>query len=182
MRIGVVGVGLAAVLIAAGVVGCGGGGGSSAGHAVRFTTAPAIVDGPNARAPLVRVLTFDTDVPTRVEATVSDGGAQTFTVASADFTTSHADALVGLKPARDYEVAVTAIAADGARVDAAAPLHVTTAPLPATFPRLDVHAADAAAVEPGFTLFGARNKSGTRAELSYITPLNIRFRSPSMFP
>jgi len=62
-----VGIGLAAVLIAVGVAGCGGGGGGSGGsHAVQFTTAPAIADAPNARAPLVRVVTFATDVPTRV--------------------------------------------------------------------------------------------------------------------
>ncbi len=163
MRIRDVGVGLAAV-IAIGLAGCGGGGGGSGGgHAVQFTTAPAIVDGPNARAPLVRVLTFDTDVPTHVEATVSDGGAHTFTVASSQLTTSHAEAIVGLKPGRDYDVTVVAVAAGGGRVEAAAPLHVTTAPLPATFPRLDVHAADSAAIEPGFTLFGARNKSGAAA-------------------
>ena len=159
-----VGVGLAAVLIAVGVAGCGGGGGGSGGsHAVQFTTAPAIGDAPNARAPLVRVLTFATDVPTRVEATVSDGGAHTFTVTSQSLTTTHADAIVGFTPGRDYDVTVAAIAANGGRVDATAPLHVRTAALPATFPRLDVHIAAAGVVEPGFTLFGARSKDGKAA-------------------
>ena len=139
-----VGVGLAAVLIAVGVAGCGGGGGGSGGsHAVQFTTAPAIGDAPNARAPLVRVLTFATDVPTRVEATVSDGGAHTFTVTSQSLTTTHADAIVGFTPGRDYDVTVAAIAADGGRVD--------------------VHIAAAGVVEPGFTLFGARSKDGKAA-------------------
>jgi len=55
---------------------------------VQFTTGPGDVDGPNARAPLVRVLTFDTDVPTRVEATVSDGGTHTFTVTAEASTTA----------------------------------------------------------------------------------------------
>src|SRR6266404_3380587 len=164
MRVRNVGVGLAAVLIAVGVAGCGGGGGGSGGsRAVQFTTAPAIAEAPNARAPLVRVLTFATDVPTRVEATLSDGGAHTFTVTSQSLTTTHADAIVGFKPGRDYDVTVAAIAADGGRVDASAPLHVTTAALPATFPRLDVHVAAAGVVEPGFTLFGARSKDGKAA-------------------
>ncbi len=159
-----VGVGLAGVLIAVGLLGCGGGGGGS-GHAqaVQFTTAPAIGDAPNARAPLVRVLTFETNVPTRAEVIASDGALHTFAVASEAFTTSHAQPIVGFKAGRNYEVRVAAVAADGGRVDVVEPFEVTTAPIPATFPQIDAHVADGAAAEPGFTVFGTRNKSGAAA-------------------
>ena len=149
-------VGAVAMLVLAA---CGSGGGGGGSTEVRFEGAPAVVAGPNERAPLVRILQVDTNVPTRLEITVSDGADETITVASAQLATSHSQAIIGLKPGRSYVVAFVAIAADGTRRESEQPLAFTTTPLPDNFPHLDVRTADAVRAEPGVTLFGTRNKN-----------------------
>ncbi len=139
------------------VVGCGGGGGGGGSSArVEFVAAPSVGAGPNERAPLVRVVSAETNVATRLEIVASDGDSAV-TVRPGELATSHSDAVVGLKPGRVYEVTVTAVADDGGRV-VSAPVQVETAALPDAFPQIDVRAADAARMEPGFTVIGTRNK------------------------
>jgi arylsulfate sulfotransferase len=152
-----VAVGVVAMLALAG---CGSGGGGGGGSSqVRIEGAPAVIAGPNERAPLVRILRVDTNVPTRLDATVSDGADSTFTIASTELTTSHTHTILGVKPDRPYQVTFVVTAADGARHESEEPLVFTTTPLPDNFPVLDVRTADAARTEPGVTLFGARNKN-----------------------
>lgn len=162
----------AAVAVLAMVAGCGGGGGGGGSTHVDFVAAPAVGAGPNARAPLVRVVTAETNVPTRLEIVVTESvqeNGSVATVRSDTPATRHAVPIIGLKPAHGYDLTVTAVADDGTRRDAA-PLHVDTAPLPDTFPRIDVRAATAG-MEPGFTMIGARNKDLTA---SFIVILDDR--------
>ncbi len=140
-------------------IGCGGGG--SGGGAVDFVSVPTIDAGPNARAPLVRVVTADTNVPSRLEVSATESAPRTGIVGPVDGTvlaTHHAEPLLGLRPGRGYDVTVTAIAGDGSRISAA-PVHVETAPLPDGFPQIDVHGTDPGGMEAGFTLIGTRNKN-----------------------
>ena len=140
--------------------GCGGGGGGGKGPAVAFVAAPTVDAGPDARAPLVRVVTADTNVPTRLSISAAESAPRTGVV-EADGTvtaTHHAEPLLGLRPGRGYDVTVTAIAADGSQATADA-VHVDTAALPADFPQVVLHGADAGAMEPGVTLIGTRNKN-----------------------
>ncbi|HEY2387797.1 MAG TPA: aryl-sulfate sulfotransferase [Candidatus Binatia bacterium] len=141
--------------------GCGGGGGGGKAPAVAFLAAPTVDAGPNTRAPLVRVVTADTNVPTRLSIRALESAPRTGIV-SLDGTvtaTHHAEPLLGLRPGHGYDVTVTAIAADGSQT-AADPVHVETAPLPADFPDIVVHGfPDVGGMEPGLTLIGTRNKN-----------------------
>ncbi len=144
------------------VAGCGGGGGGGSGRTtVRFVAAPTVVAGPDERAPLARVVDAETNVPTRLEIVVQETGPGTVALPPIEgaLAMRHAQAVLGLKPGRQYDLTVTAIANDGSRVSAGNPLHVETAPLPDAFPQIDVHIAGGAGTEPGFTLLGTRNKN-----------------------
>ena len=165
LRLWVVVVGLGALTIAS----CGGGGGGGGGpHEPQFTSDPTIEAGPNPQVPLARVVHVDTNVPTRLEITASDGASHAVTVTSAELATTHIQALIGLKPARTYTVDVTAIDADGLQVGQQ--LTTTTDPLPENFPVLELHTSTDQ-VEPGFTLFGTRNKDTTA---SYLVVVDAR--------
>jgi arylsulfate sulfotransferase len=149
--------------------GCGGGGGGGGGGGTTapvFVSAPAIVAGPNVRAPLVRVVEAETNVPTRLQIVVQEtgqGNAGNSPIEGAELAAHHAQPVLGLKPGHAYDLTVTAIASDGGRASADAPLHVEIAPLPDTFPQIDVHTANGVGIEPGFTLLGARNKDQSAA-------------------
>jgi arylsulfate sulfotransferase len=148
--------------------GCGGGGGGNT-PAVAFVAAPTVDAGPNARAPLVRVVTADTNVATRLSITAAESAPRTGVV-EVDGTvtaTHHAEPLLGLRPGRGYDVTVTAIAADGSQATAD-PVHVDTAALPADFPQVVLHGADAGSMEPGVTLIGTRNKNQQAAFIAML--------------
>jgi hypothetical protein len=144
------------------LAGCGGGG-SGGSDPVRFTTQPAVTAGPNEHVPLARIVTADTNVPARLEVTVAEQNGDTFTVVSPASTTTHAEPIIGLKPGRTYDLTVAANAGAESRAVADRPLHVTTDPLPANFPAIDVRIAGDAASKSGFTLFGTRKKDGSAA-------------------
>ena len=149
---------LGAVLV---ISACGGGGGGGGGGpaAPQFDSAPQVMPGPNPAVPLARVLTTTTDVPTRLEITATDGAGHTVTGGNAAVSSiTHAEPLIGLKPGRTYDVTVTAIAPDGTSSTWDQPLQTTTDPLPENFPVLQVLTAQRDQMEPGFTLFGTRNK------------------------
>jgi hypothetical protein len=114
---------------------------------------------------LVRILNVGTNVRTRLEITLSDGTHESFTLRSSELATTHAQPILGIKPGRTYTVTLAAVAADGQRREWDQPLSIATDPLPDAFPVLDVRAADAARMEPGLTLFGARNKDFSAAYL-----------------
>lgn len=142
--------------------GCGGGGsGSGSAPAVKFSSPPTIDAGPNARAPLVRVVTADTNVPTRLEISAAESAPGTGLVGPIDGTvlaTHHTQPVLGLRPGLGYDVVVTAVAGDGTQVSAD-PVHIETAPLPDDFPQIVLHGSDVGGSEPGVTLIGARNKN-----------------------
>ncbi len=119
------------------------------------------LDGYGAAAPLSRRLTVSSDVPVRVEATVTDGTHAT-TWRFAAFATDHDLPLIGFRPDTSWSVEVALIAEDGTRT--------TPAPLDAgptdlgTFPDLEIRALDPSRVAPGYTLLNLRSP-GSNDEL-----------------
>jgi len=114
-----------------------------------FTTPASIA--PNEAAPLAPTLGFETDVPTRATVVIADG-TRSFEVAFPDLATDHLHLLLGFRPGRDHTVTVRATRAEGTSITSA-PLAFRTAPLPTGFPPITLQLRNAAAMEPGVTLF-----------------------------
>jgi hypothetical protein len=115
---------------------------------------------PNAMNPLSVTVTFSTDEPARwvleIEDTIS-GRLRTVTP-DLPLATEHAVPVLGLRPAREHVLRLSAVDAAG-NVGEAEPLLFETAPLPDDFPPLTYLGGDPAKMEPGFTLFNILNWS-----------------------
>lgn len=113
---------------------------------------PRIVGEPSlaspAEYPLSRVLTVETDVPTRLSFTIDDGVART-SVAFPTLSRQHTAPVLGMGPDRDVTVEVRVMDAyERETTLALAPFR--TDPLPPDFPRIDILALDPDRVEPGW--------------------------------
>jgi len=125
--------------------------------------APAIVGDlavstPHESAPLSRLLQFDTNQPTVVLATISDGAREWTLDALETPQTSHQLALVGMRAGTRHTVTVGLVGAGGGEPIEAATIAFDTPPLPAAyvdFPPIQINVSDPARMEPGMTLFSA---------------------------
>jgi hypothetical protein len=114
---------------------------------------PEVLDGPRlstpADVPLTRLLTVETDVPTRLSAHLEGPGVDV-RVTWPGLATEHAVPVLGAKPDREHTLTLT-LSAPGL-ADAEVEASFRTDPLPEDFPELDVLALDPDRVEPGYVL------------------------------
>ncbi len=107
--------------------------------------------------PLARSLELETNLPSRVHVSVTDGVDSWQRWLGGSFETIHRLPLLGLKPARTYQIAIRLENEAGASLDVPGSIAVTTDPLPSDFPPIIVLSADPTRMEPGLLLFGNRN-------------------------
>ena len=137
-----------------------------------FTTPPSIKHDPSGRVSLAAEISFETTVGATVTVIVSGDGSRR-EIQYMTGGTTHLLPLLGLKPDREYRIEVMAVdAADGT---ARANLELTTSPLPADFPPVEIRHCDANRREPGVILFSIGR--GTRAvtqnpEVEFIVALD----------
>jgi hypothetical protein len=133
--------------------------------AVTIKSGPSFTPAP--LAPLAGSLQLATDVPSRVNVSVSDG-SNTWQRNFHDYSTSHSVPLLGFKPGRTNIITVTAL--DKFRNAAAAPppLVFVTPPLPGDFPESMLVTNQPAKMEPGYTLFRVENLGDGAAYLTIV--------------
>jgi len=117
-----------------------------------FASLVEVRDNPNPQSPLVKVLTVETLVPTRIDVNLTEDG-ETRSIAFDALASAHEVDLLALHAGTGFTVDVTATAEDGT-VGTSAPVDFSTDPLPADFPVINVLVSDPARMEPGYTLLG----------------------------
>ena len=103
---------------------------------------------PNDLTPLAAEAVFTTNVPTQVSLTVT--GEEPLTHDFAEVATEHSVPVLGLYPDAENQVEIR-LTVPGERY-AEDTLSIRTDPLPDVFPTIDIVTADAARMEPGWTL------------------------------
>lgn len=116
-----------------------------------ITTEPVITISANPNTPLAATLTLSTDSDTRVTLSTSDG-VNSWTVNYNSVARAHTLPVRWLHPNRTHSFTVTVTSISGESSMALTDT-LTTAPLPAEFPLLDITVHDATQMENGFTLF-----------------------------
>jgi hypothetical protein len=117
-------------------------------QAITVSTGPTFI--PATNAPLAGVLQLTTDVKSRVSVQISDG-TNTWQKDFYDFSTTHSETLLGFKPNRTNQIAITCY--DQYRnVSATQQVTFVTAPLPSDFPTMVLLTNQPARMEPGYTL------------------------------
>lgn len=121
----------------------------------------AVVSGPEISevpaVPLARLLEVETNVPSRVHVSVTDGVDSWHRWLGGTFEMIHRLPLLGFKPARTYEVTIRLESEGGASLDLLGSIAVTMDPLPNDFLPLTVLSTDPARMEPGLIVFASRN-------------------------
>ena len=116
-----------------------------------ITTAPVITLSANQNTPLAATLTLSTDTDTRVTLHTSDE-VNSWTVNYGSVARMHTLPVRWLHPNRTHSFTVTVSNSSG-ESSVALTDTLTTAPLPANFPLLDITVHDVSQMEAGFTLF-----------------------------
>ena len=106
-------------------------------------------------------LTVSTNLFTAVQASLDDGMGHAYTITFGRQQRDHVLTLLGMYPNRTYTVNVLVATLDGITLDAPTPLQITTPPLPANFPVINLLAGDPALMEPGYTLMDTGRKDGS---------------------
>jgi arylsulfate sulfotransferase len=114
-------------------------------------TGPSFTMAPNPDTPLVGILNWTTDVPTRISLDVSDG-SDGWEINFDEFSVAHSLPILGFRPGKKHTIRVRAIDEDDN--ESAASFEVTTDPLPEDFPEINV-VSNPDEMEPGVTLFPA---------------------------
>lgn len=117
--------------------------------ALAFVSAP-VFSLPNPAAPLSGRITLETNRPTRVAVRVTSA-ARTYDVPVTALATQHAVSVLELRADTAHTIAVTVTDAGGAML-VAAPIEITTAPLPVFAPPITTTQIVPGSIEPGFTL------------------------------
>jgi hypothetical protein len=131
---------------------------SAAKRLVRFATAPAVEQNPEATAPLVFIVSWESNVATRAELEI-EGGGESWTLAIDDPSTLREQPVLGCKPDTTYSATVRI--SDGNSSSTAEPVSFTTPPLPDDFPPIVATVSDSERMEPGMTLFNLRAPTGS---------------------
>lgn len=132
---------------------------SSRVWALDATVGPTLTMDPNGTTPLAGLIDLETDVPTRVTLTISDG-VDTWSNKFKRFQTVHAVHVLRLKPDSSYILELTITDEDGNSVVLAPKLKAVTPPLPPDFPIITVYHSDPSRMEPGFTLMDRFRRFG----------------------
>jgi hypothetical protein len=118
---------------------------------------------PNPEAPLTARLRFNTDRPARTRLTIDDGERRTEALAEKDYVTDHEVMVLGLRPGRRHRVEIAV--EDGNGVTGSAPaVEVSTAPLPADLPEVEVLTRKTDRMEPGVTVLSLIRWSGLKPD------------------
>lgn len=120
-------------------------------NTIEVTAGPTLTANTNLDAPLAATLALETDAAAAVRLTIDDGTNAT-SVAFPGRAVSHTLPVLGLKPNTSYTVSVTIIDAAGLEKDLDQTLSLTTDPLPADFPQIEVLVSEPDQMEPGFTM------------------------------
>ena len=144
--------------------------GCQAADVAGFTADPTIVQNPNPRVPLAAVLTFSTESPVVTVVRVSDNDHSWEIQFDETHDPSAGLPILGLRPARGYELEVTVRDAEG-NVVTSDPIEYETPPLPpglGDFAPLDVKISEPELMEPGFMFLSVRRRFQGRNQ--WITP------------
>ncbi|MDB6040057.1 MAG: Arylsulfotransferase [Verrucomicrobiales bacterium] len=118
--------------------------------AITITSEPSFTRTTN--APLAGTLSLNTDVPSQVNITVSDG-FEVWKRSFQGYATNHFIPLFGFKPGRTNELTVTVRDRTQNRLTASTPVIFVTGSLPDDFPNIRLLGVDRTKIEPGYTLF-----------------------------
>lgn len=119
-------------------------------NALSFLKSPVFTGSTN--APLAGSLELRTDVDSRVAVTLDDGtGVRTRFFPK--YATAHSIPLFGFKANRTNVITVTVYDRTQNAVSASQPLEFVTAPLPSSFPAINLLSSVPSAMEPGYSLF-----------------------------
>jgi arylsulfate sulfotransferase len=119
-------------------------------EAVTIVSPPSVTQA--AKASLAATLGVNTDVPSRVSVSVTDG-VESWDRNFFDYGTNHIVPLFGFKAGRTNEITVQVRDRFQNEFTAPTPLTFVTAPLPTNFPVFTVLASKPELMEPGYTLF-----------------------------
>ena len=125
---------------------------------------------PDGTIGLVRWLDVEANEAVRLDLSWSDGshgGAKS----ESELATVQSLPILGLRPARTYEVTITATAEDGRSSEVV--LELVSDDLPAVWPELDVRAHDKARMEPGLTLMSIFGPDGELYAAVYDEDLEV---------
>ncbi|HTL34279.1 MAG TPA: aryl-sulfate sulfotransferase [Kofleriaceae bacterium] len=122
-----------------------------ASASLAFVSGPTITL-PSADAPLTGLLEVSINRPARVSIAITDD-TRAFTIERHAVATDHAIPVLGLRSGTTHTITVTATDSEG-MIATAAPITVTTALLPASFPAFTTNRVVPAQIEPGVTFFG----------------------------
>ncbi len=117
-----------------------------------FSAPPSIATNPNPAVPLAAVVSAETDEPSALLITVSDGEHEWTVPVSPELGTRHSLPVLGFRPGLEHRLQVSARDAAG-NVTPAVPLVFETPPLPEDFPSLHVSVSEPDRMEPGVTFF-----------------------------
>ena len=121
---------------------------------------------PNPEAPLTARLRFSTDRPARTRLAIDDGERRTEALAEKDYATDHEVMVLGLRPGRRHRVEI-AVEDEAGRIGTAPAVEVSTAPLPADFPEVEVLTRDSERMEPGVTVLSLIRWSGVKPDAKW---------------
>jgi hypothetical protein len=107
-----------------------------------------------ASVPLAARLSLETNVPTQIKLSFSDGTSQRTELAEREFKTIHTDLpVLGMRAGRTHEIRVTLRDQNGRETTLPEPILFTTPELPTHIPSVALTARDPDAMEPGVTFF-----------------------------
>ncbi|HVM49126.1 MAG TPA: aryl-sulfate sulfotransferase [Candidatus Acidoferrum sp.] len=125
-------------------------GASRSARAVTILSGPSLTA--NTNAPLAALLQLTTDVPARITVSVSDG-TNAWQRRFYNYGTTHAETLLGFKPASTNTITVTVYDRYRNQATAPQPLQFVASPLPTNFPTINLLQSQPDKMEPGYTLF-----------------------------
>jgi len=128
-------------------------------RALGILSAPRLDLNPNPDAPLVGILSVETDRPSRATLNVT-AGVDSWSIPLSPYRTKHSDPVVGFRPNTAHAVQVTLVDQDGNAATYPKNVIFTTGPLPANFPPLSAVVTTPAQMEPGLTLLEPYGPAG----------------------
>ncbi len=124
---------------------------SSQATALEIIQSPTLTMNPNGTTPLAAIVQFETDIPARVTAHISNG-VESWTREFSQYMTQHDIPILGLKPDNAYSVELTATGEDNNHITISPALQAVTDSLPDDFPTISVSVSEPSRMEPGYTL------------------------------
>ncbi|MEJ2608753.1 MAG: aryl-sulfate sulfotransferase [Candidatus Thiodiazotropha sp.] len=131
---------------------------SNIAYSIEITQGPTLTMNPNGRTPLVGVVQFETDVPTRVTVTI-DNGLESRKREFAEYQTEHYLPILGLKPNNTYSIEATLTDEAHDTLLITSIPQAITGPLPEGFPTISTLVSEPSRMEPGYTLLGKFSRS-----------------------